>query len=76
MGTHPGWAYDSHVANPWEWARPSGAVEFYTVLALILVGCALKLFTGQWDDWLDEARGRGSIADWWPWSSPSGEPRS
>jgi hypothetical protein len=51
-------------------------VQFYAVIALILVGCALKLFTGQWDDWLDEARGRGSIADWWPWSSPRGRPRS
>ena len=53
------------MANPFAWANPAGAVEFYAVLLVILLGCALKLFLGQWSDWLDERWGRGSIRDWW-----------
>ena len=53
------------VANPFAWADPRGAVVFWGVLAVILVGAALKLFAAAWDDWLDERWGRGSIRDWW-----------
>ena len=49
-----------------EWADPRGAVTFFGVMALILLGSALKLFAGsRWDDWLDEPLGRGSIRDDW-----------
>ena len=53
------------MANPFQWADPGGAVVFWGILAGILAGSALKLFAGQWDDWLDERWGRGSIRDWW-----------
>ena len=53
------------MADPFAWADPTGAVQFYAVLAAILLGCALKLFAPRWDDWLDERSGRGSIRDWW-----------
>jgi hypothetical protein len=53
------------MADPWQWADPTGAVQFYAVLAAILIGCAVKLFAHSWDDWLDERSGRGSIRDWW-----------
>lgn len=53
------------MANPFEWANPAGAVQFYGIITGILVGCALKLFAGRWSDWLDERSGRGSIRDRW-----------
>ena len=56
------------IANPFEWADPAGAVQFYGILAVILFGCGIKLFAGRWSDWLDERSGRGSIRDWWLYS--------
>jgi hypothetical protein len=53
------------MANPFEWADPSGAVEFYGVLGAILVMVVLQLIGHQWDDWLDERWGRGSVRDHW-----------
>jgi hypothetical protein len=51
--------------NPFDWAVPSGALQLYGVMSLTLVGCILKLFGAQWDDWLDERWGRGSVRDNW-----------
>jgi hypothetical protein len=51
--------------HPFEWTDPGGAVEFYGIMVAILIGCALKLLGGRWDDWLDERWGRGSIRDYW-----------
>ena len=40
---------------PGDWADASGWVVMMIVLAVILVGLALKMVAGlQWDDWLDE----------------------
>jgi len=51
--------------NPFDWAEPAGAWQLYGVMGLTLVGCLLKLIGAQWDDWLDERWGRGSIRDNW-----------
>jgi hypothetical protein len=51
--------------DPFHWVDPAGAVEFYGLMAVILIGSALKLFGTQWDDWLDERWGRGSVRDNW-----------
>ena len=53
------------MANPFHWVDPHGAVIFWGVVLVILVGTLLKLVAGQWDDWLDERWGRGSIRDSW-----------
>ena len=53
------------ITNPFDWVSVAGAATFYGVLAAILSGCALKLFTDRWSDWLDERAGRGSIDDPW-----------
>ena len=58
-------AMDPRIVNPFEWADLGGAVEFYGIFALIVVGAALKLVGARWDDWLDERWGRGSIRDCW-----------
>jgi hypothetical protein len=49
-------------------ADTSAQLLFLGILGVILVGCMLKLFGPQWDDWLDERVGRGSVRDDWPWS--------
>ena len=51
--------------SPFEWVDTGGAVEFYGIIAIILVGSALKLYGSRWDDWLDERWGRGSVRDNW-----------
>jgi hypothetical protein len=51
--------------DPTQWADPSGAMLFYVITAVILIGSALKLFGTRWDDWLDERWGRGSVRDEW-----------
>ena len=51
--------------DPTQWADPNGAAMFYGIIAVILIGSALKLFGTRWDDWLDERWGRGSIRDNW-----------
>ena len=53
------------MANPSQWADPQGAVIFWGVIALILIGSWLTLAAHRWDDWLDEYWGRGSVRDWW-----------
>jgi len=54
-----------NIADPSQWSDPHGAVICWAIVALIIVGCALRLVSGQWSDWLDERWGRGSIRDWW-----------
>jgi len=51
--------------DPTQWADPSGAALFYGIVAVILLGTALKLLQPRWDDWLDERWGRGSVRDNW-----------
>ncbi len=51
--------------EPSQWIDPMGAVQFYGVMAVILAGTMLKLFSAHWDDWLDERWGRGSTRDYW-----------
>jgi len=51
--------------DPTQWADPTGAAMFYGIVAVILIGSALKLFGTRWDDWLDERWGRGSVRDNW-----------
>jgi hypothetical protein len=51
--------------SPFEWADTGGAVVFYGIITVILVGSALKLVGAHWDDWLDERWGRGSVRDNW-----------
>jgi len=51
--------------DPSRWADPDGAIVFWLILGLILIGCLRKLAGAQWDDWLDERWGRGSVRDWW-----------
>jgi hypothetical protein len=51
--------------DPTQWADPNGAVVFYGIVAVILIGSMLKLVGARWDDWLDERWGRGSIRDGW-----------
>jgi hypothetical protein len=46
-------------------ATAQGRALFAAVLAIILLGSALKLFLPQWDDWLDERLGRGGVRDDW-----------
>jgi hypothetical protein len=53
------------MVDPSLWADPQGYVVFYGLMAVILIGAALKLFGTRWDDWLDERWGRGSVRDWW-----------
>ena len=48
-----------------QWADAAGALTMYSVLTVILIGCALKLLPPRWDDWIDERWGRGSVRDWW-----------
>ena len=62
---------------PGDWADPTGWVIMMIVLAVILVGLALKMVAGvQWDDWLDERVGRGSIRDWWLLGRNGGPPKN
>ena len=51
--------------DPTQWADPTGAAMFYGIVAVILIGSALKLLGTRWDDWLDERWGRGSVRDNW-----------
>ena len=52
--------------DPSQWFDPWGAAEFYGLMAVILAGTLIKLFSGHWEDWLDERWGRGSVRDnWW-----------
>jgi hypothetical protein len=53
------------MVNPFDWADPSGAVEFYGIFAIMLLVIAVQLVGSRWDDWLDERCGRGSVRDVW-----------
>ena len=46
-------------------AQTEGVLIWFGIMGLILVGSMVKLFGSQWDDWLDERLGRGSIKDFW-----------
>ena len=51
--------------NPFDWADPRGAFEFYGLMSLIVIAVIVQLVGARWDDWLDERWGRGSIRDHW-----------
>ena len=51
--------------NPFDWADPQGAFEFYGLMGMIVVAVIVQLVGTRWDDWLDERWGRGSIRDHW-----------
>jgi hypothetical protein len=53
------------VMNPFDWADPRGALEFYGLLSLIVLTVFVQLVGSRWEDWLDERWGRGSIRDHW-----------
>jgi len=53
------------MADPSAWADRTGALQFYGVLALMLVVLAIHLVGSACSDWLDEHWGRGSIRDDW-----------
>jgi hypothetical protein len=56
---------DPRIIDPFEWADFGGALVFYGILVAILVGTLLNLVSANWDDWLDERWGRGSVRDAW-----------
>jgi hypothetical protein len=56
---------DARILDPFQWANTSGALVFYGVMTVILIGAGLKLVGARWDDWLDERWGRGSVRDYW-----------
>ncbi|MGH9136447.1 MAG: hypothetical protein ACRD0G_05275 [Acidimicrobiales bacterium] len=52
--------------NPGNWANPEGYWLLWLAIIVTLVGILAKLAGLQWDDWLDERVGRGSVEDDWP----------
>jgi hypothetical protein len=68
---------DVKIADPSQWADAGGALVFYGIMTVILIGAGVKLVGARWDDWLDERWGRGSVRDSWLLREMErGEPRS
>jgi hypothetical protein len=55
-----------NIFDPGQWADPSGLWSLVAVVVGTLVLVASKVAGTQWDDWLDERVGRGSVRDDWP----------
>lgn len=55
-----------NIFDPGQWADPSGLWSLAAVIIGTLVLVASKLAGPEWDDWLDERVGRGSVRDDWP----------
>ncbi len=55
-----------NIFDPGQWADAGGLWILAGVAAGTLVLAATKLAGEQWDDWLDQRIGRGSIRDDWP----------
>lgn len=52
--------------DPSRWANPEGYWLLWLVVVATVGGTLSKLAGAQWDDWLDERVGRGSVKDDWP----------
>lgn len=59
------------IFDPSQWADVTGLVVVLVMACLTLLGAAVKVAAGgRWVDWLDEARGRGSVDDPWEDQAP------
>lgn len=55
-----------NIFDPGQWVDAAGLWQLLGVCVGTLVLAAAKLAGSQWDDWLDERTGRGSVRDDWP----------
>jgi hypothetical protein len=60
-----------NIWDPGQWADAGGLWLLVAIIVGTLVLVAAKLAGPDWDDWLDERIGRGSIRDDWPWRRSS-----
>ena len=62
-----------NIWDPGQWADVDGLWTLIAVIVGSLVLVAGKLAGPDWDDWLDERLGRGSIRDDWPFRRRPGD---
>jgi hypothetical protein len=55
-----------NIWDPGQWADAGGLWLLVAIIVGTLVLVAAKLAGPDWDDWLDERIGRGSVEDDWP----------
>ncbi|HJR25675.1 MAG TPA: hypothetical protein VJ804_09390 [Acidimicrobiales bacterium] len=63
-----------NIWDPGQWADVDGLWLLIAVIVGTLVLAAAKLAGPDWDDWLDERLGRGSIRDDWPFRRRPDDP--